>query len=209
MEHTLSTPRLRLTLLEKAELGSQEFSWLHELRSDKQTTWWSIHGQSKSPADTEKFIKHCLPSPENPDAVRIAYAVHMIQEEGLRFIGLITLRSSVELSLPEANHLMPPAALDLSSTLNLELGYQYLPLAWGKGYATEALPAVFDACRALGRKVFLRAIVDAENGGSLKVMGKSGMRELGVHEWRGEKAYMAGEWRGRMVLWIWGMWLAE
>lgn len=55
--------------------------------------------------------------------------------------------------------------------------------------------------------MFVRAIVDAGNDGSLKVMGKSGMRELGVHEWRGQKAWIAGEWRDRMVLWIWGMWL--
>jgi RimJ/RimL family protein N-acetyltransferase len=138
--------------------------------------------------------------------------VHETTPAGTRFIGLVTLKSATELSLPEANHLMPPLALH-PSTLNLELGYQFLPVAWGKGYASEALRAVFAACRVRWKdasgQVYIRAIVDEENKGSLGVMKKSDMRELGVHVWEGEEAWMAGEWRGRMGLVIWGIWVQE
>jgi hypothetical protein len=40
MKRTLLTPRLKLTLVEEASRGTQEFEWMHELRSDEQTTWW-------------------------------------------------------------------------------------------------------------------------------------------------------------------------
>ena len=40
MEATIITPRLKLTLLTAAEPGSQEFNWVHELRSNEQSSWW-------------------------------------------------------------------------------------------------------------------------------------------------------------------------
>ena len=40
MDQELTTPRLKLTLLAHAARGSEEFAWLHELRSDKQAQHW-------------------------------------------------------------------------------------------------------------------------------------------------------------------------
>jgi hypothetical protein len=40
MDHTLFTPQLKLTLITAAERGSQEFEWLHELRSDEKAAFW-------------------------------------------------------------------------------------------------------------------------------------------------------------------------
>lgn len=40
MDQTVFTPRLKLTLITKAERGSDEFEWLHEYRSNEQATWW-------------------------------------------------------------------------------------------------------------------------------------------------------------------------
>lgn len=40
MDSIVSTPRLKLTLVTKADRGSQELEWLHELRSDEKATWW-------------------------------------------------------------------------------------------------------------------------------------------------------------------------
>ena len=40
MDSAISTQRLKLTLVTKAERGSPELEWLHELRSDEKATWW-------------------------------------------------------------------------------------------------------------------------------------------------------------------------
>jgi hypothetical protein len=40
MERTASTPRLKLTLVTAAERGGPELKWIHEIRSNEQSTWW-------------------------------------------------------------------------------------------------------------------------------------------------------------------------
>jgi hypothetical protein len=40
MQGTILTDRLKLTLIEKAEQGSQELEWLHEIKSDEKAQWW-------------------------------------------------------------------------------------------------------------------------------------------------------------------------
>jgi hypothetical protein len=40
MDPTIPTPRLTLTLLTAAPRGSPEFDWIHELRSNEQSSWW-------------------------------------------------------------------------------------------------------------------------------------------------------------------------
>ncbi|KAJ9499634.1 hypothetical protein LTR99_000264 [Exophiala xenobiotica] len=66
MDPIIFTPRLKLTLITKAERNSPELEWLHELRSNEQATWWSIHGRQKNLEDTEKVIAGFLPVPPPP-----------------------------------------------------------------------------------------------------------------------------------------------
>lgn len=40
MDSIIFTPRLKLTLLTKAEMGSPQLDWLHELHSNEKSTWW-------------------------------------------------------------------------------------------------------------------------------------------------------------------------
>ena len=40
MDPIIFTPRLKLTLVTKAERGSPELEWLHELHSNEKATWW-------------------------------------------------------------------------------------------------------------------------------------------------------------------------
>ncbi len=40
MDPVIFTPRLKLTLVTQMERGSPELEWLHELRSNKEATWW-------------------------------------------------------------------------------------------------------------------------------------------------------------------------
>ena len=131
-----------------------------------------------------------------------------LAEKPTKFIGLIALKSLDAGSLALGEAFTLPIAAE-ASTLTLELAYQFLPAAWGKGYAAESVKAVFQACKKASSvwapfsKLYIRAIVNEGNPASLRVMEKSGMSKVGVYEWTG-KIYLAGEWRERDNLHIFG-----
>jgi hypothetical protein len=163
---------------------------------------------------TEKITKGYLPTGE-AGTCRVVYAVDKVldsttgSEGGLEFTGLVILKSLDSRSLPLPEDMTLPAAE--TSTLTIELAYMFLPASWSKGYATEAVKAVLETCKkdqelwAPFSKVYVRAIVNEGNPASMRVMGKVGMVERGVYEWRGEKIFLAGEWRTEDRLHIYGM----
>ena len=198
----------------------------------------SINGRSKSIEDTERIIKASLPINEEAEkeertkAYRVLYAVHNAhhettsdpansqsqapksEETSTELLGLVSLKSTDSRSLALPEHLTIPADVT-ATTLTLDLSYMFLPAAWGKGFATEALDAVFKHCRraqsfwAPYSKVYMKAIVNEENPASMRVMHKTGMTEKGVYEWRGQAVFLAGKWVERSSLHIFGMYLLE
>ncbi|KAM5470179.1 hypothetical protein MauCBS54593_004063 [Microsporum audouinii] len=212
MDSVILTPRLKLTLVTRAERGSPEFEWLHELYSNEESMFWRVGGPLDSIGETEKLMSSFLPiNKENGASYRVAYAVHRA-EEPFGFIGLITLGSLDSHSLPLPEHLTLPAAA-AATTLTIEIAYSFLPVGWGKGYATESVKAVFEGCRQARSfwipfsKLYVRAIVNAENAPSKRVMEKTGMVEKGVHEWRGRAVFVGGRWREVDSICIFGMYL--
>jgi RimJ/RimL family protein N-acetyltransferase len=138
--------------------------------------------------------------------------VHEVLDAGegtTKFIGAVTLRSLEDGGLELSYPLVPN---DEAGLLILELGYQFLPAAWGKGYAVEALKAVFEACTKSKdvwhphEKVYCRAIVNHGNPASLRVMQKLTVQETGVYKWTG-KIFLAGDWRYEDDLHIFGKYL--
>jgi RimJ/RimL family protein N-acetyltransferase len=170
-------------------------------------------------------MKGALPMTTNEGEVnpyRVVYAVHKwlseptptkdlgtVETVETRLIGLITLRSLGPNDLALQADIFPPPSLT-PECLTMELGYQFLPGAWAKGYATETVSAVLEACKAEKKfwepyaKVFVRAVVNSENPASRRVMAKCGVRELGVHVWEGDGLWLAGKWRTTDSLHIFG-----
>jgi RimJ/RimL family protein N-acetyltransferase len=176
----------------------------------------SLYGPSKTPEETEKALQNMLAAPHvdgKEKTHRIPYAVHELlppnaeeREQGSKFIGLITLRS---LSETETQH--PPRLGHASTptTLSLELAYMFLPSAWGSGYASESINALFSACGRAPRdiwepwqKVVVRAIVHDENVPSQRVMEKCGTGEKEVLEFEGGRFFLGGKWYTRHRLFV-------
>jgi RimJ/RimL family protein N-acetyltransferase len=172
-----------------------------------------------------------LPTNEGTKKYRVAYAVHAIVESksgsaqgepeppeqranSTRFIGTVTLLSVDASRLPLPEDLTLPATA-AATTLTVELGYQLLPIGWGKGYATESVAAVFEASKrarsfwAPFSKLYVRAIVNEENPASMRVMDKVGMEKRGVYHWTGEAIFIAGGWREQSNLHVYGTHLLE
>lgn len=172
----------------------------------------------------------CLPTdPGEQKTYRVVYAVHEIlrptsgstsfeaqsiqsKDKETNFVGLITLVSLDARSLALPEDLTVPVAA-AATTLTVELAYSFLPVAWGRGYATEAIKAIFESCRETPSfwspflKLYVRAIVNEANPASQRVMKKTGMTKRGVYNWTGKAVYLAGEWRQRDTLHIYGMYL--
>ena len=197
-----------------------------------QLTVRSISGRDKSIEDTERIMKRWLPSSEaEENTYKVVYAVHTVLgsisgsvggepqsvEQGgksTEFIGLVTLRALDADSLPLPEEFTLPAAV-ATTTLTLEIAYMFFPTAWGKGYATEAIEAVFGSCRRSRSfwtpfsKLYVRALVNPSNLASRRVMEKSGLKLKGVYEWSGKAVFLCGEWRERDSICIFGMHLLE
>ncbi len=177
-------------------------------------------------------MKGYLPTNEREEnTYRVAYAVHKVLEsmsgsvegepqlteqgkKSTEFVGLVTLKSldASSLALPE-DLTLPIAAA--TTVLTVEIAYMFLPIGWGKGYATESVEAVFESCKRARSfwtpfsKLYIRAIVNEGNPASLRVMNKTGMTKRGVYNWTGKAIFLAGEWRERDSVCIFGKHLLE
>jgi RimJ/RimL family protein N-acetyltransferase len=71
---------------------------------------------------------------------------------------------------------------------NLEIGWRFKRVAWGKGYATEAAAAVKRALADIATREntgvkFLSAIAEKDNTGSINIMKKLGMEYVKTYDY--------------------------
>jgi RimJ/RimL family protein N-acetyltransferase len=59
---------------------------------------------------------------------------------------------------------------------DIELGWRFMQMSWGKGYATEAARAILDMVSRQTGVSHVSAVADAENLASINIMKKLGMQ---------------------------------
>ncbi|KAH8696144.1 GNAT domain-containing protein [Talaromyces proteolyticus] len=158
----MESPRLRLVPISDSHLPG-----FHRIWSNADATRWSSRGLCKTLEESKQWMSG-IQSDLNPEGLNYAVFIrpetHPTQnkEKGLEegdMIGVLGVYRPV------------PVA---------ELGYTFHPSAWGRGYATEAVRVFIEKfweLRPAVRKVVARC--DAENVGSVRVLQKSGFREIG------------------------------
>lgn len=194
MDDTIFTKRLKLTRLRTFMEDSDDLTLFHSVWADPQATQWSRRGASKDLEASQRWMLKVL-----PPAGGIGYGVYRRagSEENWEGIGVVTLLPQASTALPLPLGLRP--AGDEREPKAIQLGYLYLPNAWGHGYATESSEAMLEHYRKCSERnselTYVESIVHTQNGASIRVMEKLGFERIGGRAWGDELIFVSGDWR--------------
>jgi ribosomal-protein-alanine N-acetyltransferase len=149
----LRTPRLHLR-----EFVESDFDSVLAYSSDARVTRYLFFGPRDADS-TSEYLQELLESQREQPRVRFELAVEEIASG--RLIG------ACDLSLIERNV--------------ADLGYMLELNAWGKGYATEIATSLLEAAFLQLRADRVISTVDVNNGASIRVLEKIGMRWEAVY----------------------------
>jgi RimJ/RimL family protein N-acetyltransferase len=147
------TPRLNLR-----EFTARDFDAVLAYSSDPRVTRYLFFGPRDADS-TQEYLDELLASQLEQPRTRFELAVE--QNVGGRLMG------ACDLSLIERNV--------------VDLGYMLESRAWGQGYATEIAAALLDAAFIELRVDRVISTVDVNNGASIRVLEKIGMRWEAVY----------------------------
>ena len=147
---TVPVRTARLTL---REFAKSDFDAVHTYSSDPRVTRYLFFGPRDADS-TAEYLEELLASQLEQPRTRFELAVE--ESASGRVIG------ACDLSLIEANV--------------VDLGYMLGTPDWGKGYATEISLALIDAAFRELRADRVISTVDVNNGASIRVLEKIGMR---------------------------------
>jgi ribosomal-protein-alanine N-acetyltransferase len=144
---------LRTARLNLREFVQEDFAAIHTYSSDPRVTRYLFFGP-RDEDNTAEYLEELLASQVEQPRTRFELAVQEIASG--RVIG------ACDLSLIEANV--------------VDLGYMLGTPDWGKGYATEISLALLEAAFRELRAERVISTVDVNNGASIRVLEKIGMR---------------------------------
>ena len=144
---------VRTARLNLREFGKSDFEAVHAYSSDPRVTRYLFFGP-RDALSTEEYLEGLLASQGERPRVRFELAVEEIVSG--RVIG------ACDLSYTEGNA--------------VDLGYMLGAPVWGNGFATEIALALVDAAFFDLRADRVISTVDVNNGASIRVLEKIGMR---------------------------------
>ncbi|CAH0053851.1 unnamed protein product [Clonostachys solani] len=214
----VETPRLQLMQLNSNAEGSVHLDLFHNVWRDKQATQWSPHGPCENKIASQAWMAGVIPSTTaDRSGERVCYAVLLrqnrpevkghgtVDDDGSESIGILTLLPS---ELIKEGLLGSPKINDASRAIGLELGYLFLPSAWGKGFATESIKALLEHYFSEKRKsnpqvmIQIQANVHHDNVRSLKVLYKLGFSTLETVVGE-DVVFIGGASRNKSVVKLW------
>ncbi|KAH8822117.1 GNAT domain-containing protein [Flagelloscypha sp. PMI_526] len=146
-------------------LSLDHLAGYHVICSDELVSRYGLQGAFKTIDQSKDHLLKISTTPENPDVVNYA----------------LFLRSPLDTDDISKSH--PIGVLGCHLVIPEKkaalLSYRFLPVYWGKGYASEALKAFLPVFWDLHPEVEkIEAIVDRENVPSQKILVKNGFRSI-------------------------------
>ena len=152
-----SSPRLRFTLLTE-----QDAELLFEVDQDEEVMRYLNGGKRTSMQQITEIFLPRMAQYRNPERGFGIWQVRRLEDNA--YLGWVLIR-------PMGFNTATPSEDDV------ELGWRFMRLYWGQGYASEAAEAVALAVTANNPAVnYLSAIAMPDNAGSIGVMRKLGMQ---------------------------------
>ncbi|VUC36394.1 unnamed protein product [Clonostachys rosea] len=215
----VETPRLQMMQLNSNAEGSVDLDMFHNVWRDKEATQWSLRGPCENKTASQAWMAGVVPStPGERSDKRVCCAVllrqnrpgpdvagHRSVEDGSESIGILTLLPSEPI---EEGSLGSSLTNGTNRVIGLELGYLFLPSAWGKGFATESIRAFLEHHGSERRKsdpqtkIQIQANVHPDNIGSLRVLHKLGFSTLETIVGEDE-VFIGGANRNKSVVKLW------
>lgn len=140
-----------------------------------------ISGKPRPPAETEKWFQDVQDSYAHASLGPLAV---IRKSDGAR-VGRCGLsdaaidRAAPPGGLQRAWLFRTHAPADAQIQALPELGYTFGKAHWGQGYASEAARAVYDYAQAQREFAEIMSVIHPDNGGSLAVAAKFGVRYVG------------------------------
>lgn len=181
IHQALETDRLRLRRIQPSDLPF--FTRIH---ADPEVARYISHGRPRTEAESATWLEQVIECYAATGLGQLAVTDRSTGELlgrcGLSYMEVV---ASVDESGARIGYYYParPPASE-ASTVEAELGYTFDRAAWGRGYAAEAVTAVFRYATSQLRRVGLISLIHADNVRSLKVASRFGVaREDRVSLW--------------------------
>lgn len=120
--------------------------------------------------DVMAYIRKPVTDPSQSLARIRQEAVYAIENEGLGLFACFEKATNSYIGLVKIKH--------IENTEDIEVGYGFIPEAWGKGYATEITLRVIEYLQKTFPKRKIIAFIQKENTNSQRVLEKVGMMEV-------------------------------
>jgi [ribosomal protein S5]-alanine N-acetyltransferase len=120
--------------------------------------------------DVMAFIRKPVAEPSQSLARIRQETVYAAENEGLGLFACFEKATDTYLGLVKIKH--------IDNTDAIEVGYAFLPEAWGKGYATEITQKAIEYLNQNFKEREIVAFIQADNLNSRRVLEKSGMTEV-------------------------------
>jgi [ribosomal protein S5]-alanine N-acetyltransferase len=173
------TDRIDSERLVLRRVTQEDLGFLIRIHADPEVAQYLGHGQRRSPEESFTWLQSTLETYEKFELGQLAVLRKsdgaLIGRCGLSYLA-VEARAAGTGTCPRAWYQPGQVPVDIELLLERELGYTFERSYWGNGYASEAARCVFEYASDVLKLRRVVSIIHPENGRSLRIAQKYGLR---------------------------------